>query len=173
MFERHSLKSGRVFCNRSNLQTELPKGRKASGNGEYNLIKYIRRHHHTRYEATMCPARILASQPSNTILNILKSPCNCVRKTHWEGASNKKSIRWIYCLRARVNDASDYQWGVRLSTEKKFAASPMIKKNTSCTCLHAARDFYAFRKSLNIPRAWSSLSCTESHIWYSFKPLLV
>ena len=23
-------------------------------------------HHHTRYEATMCPAQILTSQPSNT-----------------------------------------------------------------------------------------------------------
>jgi hypothetical protein len=28
----------------------------------------------------------------------------------------------MFCLRARVNDASDYQWGVRLSTEKKFAS---------------------------------------------------
>ena len=45
---------------------------------------------------------------------------NCVRKTHWEGASNKKSIRWMFCLRARVNDASDYQWGVRLSTGKNL-----------------------------------------------------
>jgi hypothetical protein len=48
---------------------------------------------------------------------------NCVRKTHWKGASNKKSIRWICCLRARVNDASDYQWGVRLSTEKICAGA--------------------------------------------------
>jgi hypothetical protein len=28
---------------------ELQKQRKASGNGEYNLIKYVRCHHHTRY----------------------------------------------------------------------------------------------------------------------------
>jgi hypothetical protein len=46
---------------------ELQKQRKASGNGEYNLIKYVGCHHHIRYEATMCPALILASQPSNTI----------------------------------------------------------------------------------------------------------
>jgi hypothetical protein len=37
------------------------KQRKASGNGEYNLIKYVRCHHHTWYEATTCPAQILAS----------------------------------------------------------------------------------------------------------------
>jgi hypothetical protein len=64
----------------------------------------------------MCPIPILTSQPSNTDFEIT----NCVRKTHWEGASNKKSIRWIFCLRARVNDASDYQWGVRLSRGKKL-----------------------------------------------------
>jgi hypothetical protein len=39
---------------------ELQKQRKASGNGEiYNLIKYVRCDHHTRYEATMCLAQIL------------------------------------------------------------------------------------------------------------------
>jgi hypothetical protein len=53
---------------------------------------------------------------------VLKSTIACARHT---GASDKKSIRWIFCLRARVNDASDYQWGVRLSTGKKFAASTM------------------------------------------------
>jgi hypothetical protein len=52
MFERHSLKA---------------KKRVTRGNGGYNLIKYVRCHHHTRYEATMCPAQILTSQPSNTI----------------------------------------------------------------------------------------------------------
>ena len=41
IFERHSLKSGRVFCNRSekSYKKQLQKQRKASGNGEYNLIK--------------------------------------------------------------------------------------------------------------------------------------
>jgi hypothetical protein len=48
---------------RKELQKRVTKARKASGNGEYNLIKYVRCHHHTRYEATMCPAQILASQP--------------------------------------------------------------------------------------------------------------
>jgi hypothetical protein len=28
----------------------------------------------------------------------------------------------MFCLRARVHDASDYQWGVRQSTGKKFAS---------------------------------------------------
>ena len=82
MFERHSLKNGRVFCNRSGRycnanvsvrimesktmkliqrvtkakkrvtkNSYLKKQRKASGNGEYNLIKYVGCHHHTRYEA--------------------------------------------------------------------------------------------------------------------------
>jgi hypothetical protein len=46
---------------------QLQKQRKASGNGEYNLVKFVRCHRHTRYEATMCPAQILTSQPSNTI----------------------------------------------------------------------------------------------------------
>ena len=34
----------------------------------------------------------------------------------------------------------------------------------------AARVFYAFRKSCNIPRAWITLSCTENHsvILYSY-----
>jgi hypothetical protein len=59
---------------------ELQKQRKACGNGEYNLIKYVRCHHHTRYEATTYPAQILESQPSNTIFEIV----NCARKTHWE-----------------------------------------------------------------------------------------
>jgi hypothetical protein len=38
MFERHALKSGRVFCNRSekSYKKQLQKQRKASGNGEYN-----------------------------------------------------------------------------------------------------------------------------------------
>jgi hypothetical protein len=36
-------------------------------------------------------------------------------------ASNiKKSIRWMFWLRVRVNDVSDYQWGVRLSNGKKI-----------------------------------------------------
>jgi hypothetical protein len=71
---------------------------------------------------TLCPAQILTSQPNNTTFwnHRLRAQ---EAKTHWEGASNKKSIRWMFCLRARVNDASDYQWGVRLSTEKKFASS--------------------------------------------------
>jgi hypothetical protein len=109
MFEKHSLKSGRVFCNRSekSYKKQLQKQWKASGNGECNLIKYVRCHHHTRYEATMCSAQILTSQPSNTIL-ILRAIQSCVRKTHWEGAFNKKSISWIFFIRARVNDASDY-----------------------------------------------------------------
>ena len=52
--------------NEKSYKKLLQKQRKASGNGEYNLIKYVRCHHHTRYEATMCPAQILTSQPSNT-----------------------------------------------------------------------------------------------------------
>jgi hypothetical protein len=72
---------------------QLQKQRKASGNGEYNLIKYVGCHHHTRCEATMCPAQILTSQPSNTILNILKSPLLRAHEDTWEGASNKKSTR--------------------------------------------------------------------------------
>ena len=57
---------------------ELQKQRKASGNGEiYNLIKYVRCDHHTRYEATMCPAQILASEPTN----ILKLPIARARHT--------------------------------------------------------------------------------------------
>jgi hypothetical protein len=73
---------------------------------------------------TMCPQCVLLRfwQLNQSIQYF--EITNCVRKTHWERASNKKSIRWIFCLRARVNDASDYQWGVRLSTEKKFAAPP-------------------------------------------------
>jgi hypothetical protein len=66
---------------------------KASGNGEYNFIKYVRCHHHTRYEATMCRAQILASQPSAIAIQSDFEITNCVRKTHWEGASNKTSIR--------------------------------------------------------------------------------
>jgi hypothetical protein len=54
--------------------------RKESGNGEYNLIKYVRDHHHTRYEATMRSAHILASHPSNTIL-ILEIPIARARNT--------------------------------------------------------------------------------------------
>ena len=58
--------------------------------------------------------------------NILKSPMTqrTLRAQDTLGsASNKKSIRWMFCLRARVNDASDYQWGVRLSTEKNWAGA--------------------------------------------------
>jgi hypothetical protein len=72
---------------------QLQKQRKTSGNGEYNLVKFVRCHRHTRYEATMCPAQILASQPSNILKIQYFEITNCVRKTHWEGASNKKSIR--------------------------------------------------------------------------------
>ena len=47
---------------------QLHKQRKSSGNGEYNLlIKYVKCHQHTRYEATMCSPQILTSQKSNTI----------------------------------------------------------------------------------------------------------
>ena len=77
MFEKHSLKVDEYsaiapediamfFSKLWNYKKLLQKQRKASGNGEYNLIKYVRCHHHTRYEATMCPAQILTSQPSNT-----------------------------------------------------------------------------------------------------------
>ena len=93
MFERHGLKSGRVFWNRSEKRTKTVTKTKKSkweiGNGEYNLIKYVRCLHHTRCEATMCPVQILTFQPSNTDFEIT----NCVRKTHRKGASNKKSIR--------------------------------------------------------------------------------
>jgi hypothetical protein len=113
MFERHGLKKWTGIL-QSELQKTVTKAKKSKweiGNGEYNLIKYVRCLHHTR-----CPVQILTFQPSNTDFEIT----NCVRKTHRKGASNKKSIRWIFCLRARVNDASDYQWGVRLSTEKNL-----------------------------------------------------
>jgi hypothetical protein len=67
-------KSKEKSCNK-----ELQKQRKASGNGEiYNLKKYVRScDHHTRYEATMCPAQILASEPTN----ILKLPIARARHT--------------------------------------------------------------------------------------------
>jgi hypothetical protein len=54
---------------KNNETLRVTKARKASGNGEYTLIKYFRCHHHTRYEATMCPAQILASQPSKRFKN--------------------------------------------------------------------------------------------------------
>ena len=31
-----------------------------------------------------------------------------------------KSVRWLITLMARINDLSDYQWSVRLSTEKNL-----------------------------------------------------
>jgi hypothetical protein len=43
----------------------------------------------------------------------------------------------MFCLRARVNDASDYQRGVRLSTEKKFAAMPAEEATTETKFDHA------------------------------------
>jgi hypothetical protein len=91
MFERHSLKVNgySAIAPKRVTKKQLQKQRKASGNGAYNLIKYVRCHHHTRCEATMCPVQILTSQPSNTDFEIT----NCVRNTYWEGASNKKSIR--------------------------------------------------------------------------------
>jgi hypothetical protein len=64
----------------------------------------------------MCPAQILASQPSITIFWDYQLRAQDTLRS----ASNKKSIRWMFCLRARVNEASDYQWGVRLSTENKL-----------------------------------------------------
>jgi hypothetical protein len=50
---------------------------------------------------------------------------NCVRKTHWEGASNKKSIRGIFCLsgsmmRPTINEESDCL--------RKKIAPPLLKK---------------------------------------------
>jgi hypothetical protein len=102
------------------LQKRVTKARKASGKGEYNWIKYVRCHHHTRYEATMCPAHIW--HLNQAILSILKS-IPIARATHTgKRRSNKKSIRWMFCLRAWVNDASHYLWGVRLSTGKTFAS---------------------------------------------------
>ena len=53
--------------NKKSYKKLLQKQRKANGNGQFNLLKYVRCHYHTRYEATMCPAQILTSQPSNTI----------------------------------------------------------------------------------------------------------
>ena len=50
---------------RKELQKTVTKFKKASGNGEYNLIKYVRCHHHN--VSTMCPAQILTTQPINTI----------------------------------------------------------------------------------------------------------
>jgi hypothetical protein len=47
----------------------VTKPRKACGNAEYTLIKYFRCHHNTRHEATMCPAQVLASQPSKRFKN--------------------------------------------------------------------------------------------------------
>jgi hypothetical protein len=57
----------------------------------------------------MCPAQILASQPSNTIIwnHQLRE------QNTFGSASNKKTIRWMFCLRARVNDPFNYQWGVK------------------------------------------------------------
>ena len=46
--------------------------------------------HNTRYEATMCPAQILASQPGNTILKSI--PIGRARQTG-KRIYNKKSIR--------------------------------------------------------------------------------
>jgi hypothetical protein len=100
MFERHSLNSGRVFCNRSCQMSSA----------------------HKMWSHNVSCSDFDISTKQYWFFT------NCARKTHWEGASNKKSIRWIFCLRARVNDASDYQWGVRLSTEKKFASPPWQKK---------------------------------------------
>lgn len=54
---------------KNNETLRVTKARKASGNGEYTLIKYFRCHHHTRYEATMCPAQILSSKPSKRFKN--------------------------------------------------------------------------------------------------------
>jgi hypothetical protein len=83
MFERHGLKVDgysaiatediAMFFQNYGIENnetykQLQKQRKANGNGEYNLVKFVRCHRHTRYEATMCPAQILTSQPSNTIL---------------------------------------------------------------------------------------------------------
>ena len=55
---------------------ELQKQRKASGNGEYNIIKYVRYHHHTRYMKAQC-VRTCPAQSwhlNQAIYHILKSP---------------------------------------------------------------------------------------------------
>jgi hypothetical protein len=97
---------------------ELQKQVKASGNGEYNLIKCVRCHHHAhqdmKQQCVLLRFWHLNSQPNSTIFwNRQLRAQDTLRS-----ASNKKSIRWMFCLRMRVNDASDYQWRVRLSTEK-------------------------------------------------------
>jgi hypothetical protein len=52
LFERHSLKVNgySAIAPKRVTKNRLQKQRKASGNGEYNLIKYVRCHHHTRCE---------------------------------------------------------------------------------------------------------------------------
>jgi hypothetical protein len=46
----------------------------------------------------------LNSQPNNTIFLNRQLRAQDTLRT----ASNNKSIRWMFCFRARVNDASDY-----------------------------------------------------------------
>jgi cupin superfamily acireductone dioxygenase involved in methionine salvage len=58
---------------KNNETLRVTKARKASGNGEYTLIKYFRCHYHTRYEATMCLAQILAFNQANG----LRTPTAC------------------------------------------------------------------------------------------------
>jgi ribosomal protein S17 len=54
---------------KNNETLRISKSRKASGKGEYTLVKYFRCHHHTRYEGTKCPAQVLASKPSKRFKN--------------------------------------------------------------------------------------------------------
>ena len=63
---------------------ELQKQRKASGNGEYNLIKYVRCHHHTRYMKPQCV--LLRYWYLNQAIQIIQyfEFANCARKAHWE-----------------------------------------------------------------------------------------
>jgi hypothetical protein len=54
---------------KNNETLRVTKARKGSRNGEYTLMKCFRCHNHTRYEATMFPAQILASQPRKRFKN--------------------------------------------------------------------------------------------------------
>ena len=74
MFERHSFKAKKRLGKK-----QLQKQRKASGNGEYNFIKYVRCHppHKIRSHNGSCSDFDISTKQ----YNILKSPIACARHT--------------------------------------------------------------------------------------------